>query len=82
MVSDPAALRAVTEVSDGVVAGIGATATAIEMSTVGPDAVHRLRSTLPASIALVDAPVLGSIAEAEAGKLTIFVGGEVADFSA
>ena len=79
MVSDPSALLAVTEGPDGVAAGIGPTATAVEMSTVGPAAVHRLRSALPAGTALVDAPVLGSIAEAETGALSIFVGGEPPD---
>ena len=67
MVSDPTALRDVTDGPDGIAAGIGAAATAVEMSTVGPAAVHRLRSTLPAATALVDAPVLGSIDEAETG---------------
>ena len=49
--------------------------TLIEMSTVGPAAVARLASVLPAGTGLLDAPVLGSLAEAESGSLTIFVGG-------
>jgi 3-hydroxyisobutyrate dehydrogenase-like beta-hydroxyacid dehydrogenase len=75
MVSDPAALRAVTEGPTGVAAGISGPATVIEMSTVGPAAVARLASVLPAGTGLLDAPVLGSIAEAETGSLKIFVGG-------
>ncbi len=75
MVADPAALRAVTEGPEGVAAGVGTASTVIEMSTVGPPAVERLASVLPDGVGLIDAPVLGSVAEAEAGSLTIFVGG-------
>ena len=75
MVADPAALRDVTEDADGVAAGIGGEAVAIEMSTVGPDAVRHLASVLPEGTGLLDAPVLGSRGEAEAGTLRIFVGG-------
>jgi 3-hydroxyisobutyrate dehydrogenase-like beta-hydroxyacid dehydrogenase len=80
MVSDPAALGAVTEGPAGVAAGIGDAATVIEMSTVGPAAVARLASILPAETGLLDAPVLGSLPEAESGSLTIFVGGSEALF--
>jgi HAD superfamily hydrolase (TIGR01450 family) len=75
MVADPLALWAVTESSDGVVAGAGAPLIVIEMSTVGPAAVARLASALPPGTGLLDAPVLGSRVEAESGSLTIFVGG-------
>jgi 3-hydroxyisobutyrate dehydrogenase len=72
MVTDPAALRAVTEDPDGVAAGAENT-TVIEMSTVGPAAIARLAEQVPE---LLDAPVLGSLSEAEEGRLSIFVGGE------
>jgi 3-hydroxyisobutyrate dehydrogenase/2-hydroxy-3-oxopropionate reductase len=75
MVSDPVALRAVSEGSDGIAAGANAPLTVIEMSTVGLSAVERLASMLPRGTTLLDAPVLGSRAEAESGSLTIFVGG-------
>ena len=75
MVSDPEALRAVTEGDDGVAAGANTSLTVIEMSTVGPAAVTQLASILPEGTGLLDAPVLGSLAEAEAGSLQIFVGG-------
>jgi 3-hydroxyisobutyrate dehydrogenase-like beta-hydroxyacid dehydrogenase len=65
MVTDPAALESVA-------ADIPESATVIQMSTVGPAAVMRLASRFPK---LLDAPVLGSIGEVEAGKLQIFVGG-------
>ncbi|MCP2339804.1 NAD(P)-dependent oxidoreductase [Actinomadura rupiterrae] len=51
----------------------------VEMSTIGPDAVRELRERLPAGVALVDAPVLGSVPHAEAGELIIMPGGADAD---
>ena len=78
MVADPAALREVTEGPDGVAAGAAPPATVIQMSTVGLEPVTRLASALAAGTGLLDAPVLGSVAEAESGSLRIFVGGELA----
>ena len=75
VVSDPAALRAVAEGPEGIAAGAGASTTVIEMSTVGPDAIRMLRSALPPETGLLDAPVLGSLSEAESGTLHLFVGG-------
>jgi 3-hydroxyisobutyrate dehydrogenase-like beta-hydroxyacid dehydrogenase len=75
MVADPSALRAVTEGPDGVAAGAENPVTVIEMSTVGPPAVADLAAILPTAAELLDAPVLGSLPEAESGSLTIFVGG-------
>ncbi len=75
MVSDPAALSAVTEGRAGLAAGVGGSGMVIEMSTVGPAAVSRLASLLPADTGLLDAPVLGSLSDAESGLLKIFVGG-------
>jgi 3-hydroxyisobutyrate dehydrogenase/2-hydroxy-3-oxopropionate reductase len=75
MVSDPPALHAVTEGPTGVVAGATSSVTVLEMSTVGPGAVARLASMLPEGAGLLDAPVLGSVAEADAGSLHVFVGG-------
>jgi 3-hydroxyisobutyrate dehydrogenase/2-hydroxy-3-oxopropionate reductase len=76
MLADPPALAAVTEGPDGVAAGVGDGATVLEMSTVGPAAVHRLRGELPDGVTLVDSPVLGSTPQAEEGSLQLFVGGE------
>jgi 3-hydroxyisobutyrate dehydrogenase-like beta-hydroxyacid dehydrogenase len=74
MVAGPQSLRAVTEGGTGVAAG-AAGSLLIEMSTAGPAAVQRLAGVLPADAGLIDAPVLGSLAEADAGTLTIFAGG-------
>jgi 3-hydroxyisobutyrate dehydrogenase/2-hydroxy-3-oxopropionate reductase len=71
MVADPAALGAVTEGPGGLAE---AETAIIEMSTVGPAAIERLRNVF--SGPLLDAPVLGSLSEAESGTLSIFVGGE------
>jgi 3-hydroxyisobutyrate dehydrogenase-like beta-hydroxyacid dehydrogenase len=73
MVYDPAALVAVTEGPDGVAAGASST-TVVQMSTVGLAATARLASALPPDAELVDAPVLGSLTEAECGSLTIYAG--------
>jgi 3-hydroxyisobutyrate dehydrogenase-like beta-hydroxyacid dehydrogenase len=80
-VADPGALRAVTEGSDGIAAGAGPDTTVIEMSTVGPEAIRWLASALPGGTDLLDAPVLGSLGEAESGSLHVYVGGpsELAD---
>lgn len=78
VVSDPQALQTVTEGELGIAGGLPSSATVIQMSTVGPAAVSRLASLLPAQVGLLDAPVLGSVDEAEAGKLAIFVGGRAA----
>jgi 3-hydroxyisobutyrate dehydrogenase/2-hydroxy-3-oxopropionate reductase len=79
VVADPDALRAVTEGGEGVAVGAHSGLTVVEMSTVGPDAVRRLRSVLPAQAGLVDAPVLGSHAEVDGGKLIVLVGGPERD---
>jgi 3-hydroxyisobutyrate dehydrogenase-like beta-hydroxyacid dehydrogenase len=75
MLADPDALRAVAEVPDGIAAGATAGTTVIEMSTVGPAAVRWLASALPDDVGLIDAPVLGSLKEAESGSLKVFIGG-------
>ena len=75
MLSDPAALAEVSEGPAGVAAGAGASTTILEMSTVGPAAVTRLAAALGPGTGLLDAPVLGSLTEAESGSLRIFVGG-------
>src|SRR5919201_4704815 len=66
MLASPQALREVS-------ATIGPRAL-IEMSTVGPEAVRELADRLP-GVPLLDAPVLGSRSEAEAGTLHVFAGG-------
>jgi len=75
VVSDPSALRTVTEGPDGIAAGANGSTTVIEMSTVGVRAMRWLETALPPGVGLLDAPVLGSLSEAESGTLLVFVGG-------
>jgi 3-hydroxyisobutyrate dehydrogenase/2-hydroxy-3-oxopropionate reductase len=79
MVAGPPALQAVTDGRDGVAGGAHGSTLVVNMSTVGPTAVHRLAEALPEGASLLDAPVLGSLPEAETGSLTIFVGGTAPD---
>jgi 3-hydroxyisobutyrate dehydrogenase-like beta-hydroxyacid dehydrogenase len=76
MVSNPDALGDVTEGPAGVGEGLTPPTTLIQMSTVSMEATERLAAALPADAGLLDAPVLGSVAEAEAGTLKIYAAGE------
>ncbi|HXL44728.1 MAG TPA: NAD(P)-dependent oxidoreductase [Gaiellaceae bacterium] len=76
MVSNPDALRDVTEGPAGVGEGLTPPTALIEMSTVGTEATERLAAALPADAGLLDAPALGSVAEAETGTLKIYAAGE------
>jgi 3-hydroxyisobutyrate dehydrogenase/2-hydroxy-3-oxopropionate reductase len=76
MVRDAEALWEVTEGPSGVLAGLQPGSAHIEMSTVGPAAIRELAQRIPDGVGFADAPVLGSISEAEEGSLRIFVGGD------
>jgi 3-hydroxyisobutyrate dehydrogenase len=52
----------------------------IDMSTVGPDTVRSVAAKLPKGIAVVDAPVRGSVRAATTGRLEIFVGASEEEF--
>lgn len=78
MVSDPHALREVTEGEQGIAAGSALGGVVVQMSTVSPTDLTRLGRALPAGHGLLDAPVLGSVAEAQSGRLRILVGGSSA----
>jgi 3-hydroxyisobutyrate dehydrogenase-like beta-hydroxyacid dehydrogenase len=79
MVTDDAALRAVALGPDGVVAGLGAAATLLEMSTVSPVVVRELEGPVTArGAALLDAPVSGSTITVEQGAASFMVGGDAA----
>jgi 3-hydroxyisobutyrate dehydrogenase-like beta-hydroxyacid dehydrogenase len=79
MVTDDAALEAVTRAPQGILAGLRPGAILIEMSTVSPAVIHRLAAEVTArGAALLDAPVSGSPATLEAGQLSFMVGGDPA----
>jgi 3-hydroxyisobutyrate dehydrogenase len=81
MVTDNAALAAVCDGPDGILAGLGAGKILAEMSTTAPALVRGLAQRVAATgAALLDAPVSGSILTLREGKLLIMVGGDRAAF--
>jgi 3-hydroxyisobutyrate dehydrogenase-like beta-hydroxyacid dehydrogenase len=76
MLADPAALEAVCDGPEGVLASIAPGAVFVELSTVGPEPLESLRTALAArGVALIDAPVSGSRVPAEEGSLVVLAGG-------
>jgi 3-hydroxyisobutyrate dehydrogenase-like beta-hydroxyacid dehydrogenase len=81
MVTDSAALESVADGPDGLVAGLSAGKTIIDMSTVSPAASRALVEKVRAKGAdMVDSPVSGSVLTLEQGKLTMMVGGRAETF--
>jgi 3-hydroxyisobutyrate dehydrogenase-like beta-hydroxyacid dehydrogenase len=79
MVTDDAALEAVTRAPAGLLAGWRPGAILVEMSTVSAAVIERLGAELAArGGALLDAPVSGSPATLDAGQLSFMVGGDPA----
>jgi len=76
MLADPAALRAVVLGDDGIASSVHDGLVLVDVSTVGPAAVLEVAARLPPGTALIDAPVLGSLARVESGTLRILVGGD------
>jgi 3-hydroxyisobutyrate dehydrogenase-like beta-hydroxyacid dehydrogenase len=76
MVSDTAALSAVTEGPDGLLAGLGPGQLYVDMSTVSPALIRDLAARTRARGAdMLEAPVSGSVPAVESGTLVAFVGG-------
>jgi 3-hydroxyisobutyrate dehydrogenase len=75
MLADPPALDAVLFGVEGVSETLVPDATVIDMSTVGPTPIRTAAERL-APVAILDAPVLGSVPHAEAGTLVILAGGD------
>lgn len=81
MVTNTAALQAVTDGPDGILAGLGSGKIYVDMSTVSPASSRDLASRVAAKGAhMLDAPVSGSVVTLEEGKLSIMVGGDAAAF--
>jgi len=77
MVTNTAALEAVAQGPDGVLAGLAPGKLYIDMSTVSPAASAELAAKVATKGAkMLDAPVSGSVSTLEEGKLSIMVGGE------
>ncbi len=82
MVTDPDALEQILFGSDGLARAFGAGQTLIEMSTIGPDAIRSVAERMPDGVAVIDAPVRGSVGEATQGSLLILVGATQEQFRA
>jgi len=64
MLANPDALQAVVLAENGLAKAFGAGQVYIDMSTVGPDTVRSIAAKLPKGVAVVDAPVRGSVSAA------------------
>ena len=81
MVSDDAALEAITGGPDGILAGLAPGKVYVDMSTVSPETSAKIAERVRSIGArMLDAPVSGSVPQAATGTLTIMVGGEDAAF--
>jgi 3-hydroxyisobutyrate dehydrogenase-like beta-hydroxyacid dehydrogenase len=76
MVTNAAALRAIAEGEDGILAGLGPGKVWVDHSTASPAASRELAERARALGAdMVDAPVSGSVSTLEEGRLSLMVGG-------
>lgn len=83
MVTDDAALEAISESPDGLLAGLRPGKVYVDMSTVSPRASRELSARVAeVGARMLDAPVSGSIPQAETGTLAIMVGGDRESFAA
>jgi 3-hydroxyisobutyrate dehydrogenase-like beta-hydroxyacid dehydrogenase len=81
MVTDSKALEAVATGADGFLAGLANGKVVVDISTVSPAVSRDVAEKVRAKGAdMVDAPVSGSVATLEAGKLGVMVGGRRATF--
>jgi 3-hydroxyisobutyrate dehydrogenase-like beta-hydroxyacid dehydrogenase len=81
MVTNAAALQAVSEGPDGFLAGLGAGKIYIDMSTVSPNVSRALAAKVRSAGAdMVDSPVSGSVITLQQGKLSVMVGGRQETF--
>jgi 3-hydroxyisobutyrate dehydrogenase-like beta-hydroxyacid dehydrogenase len=81
MVTNAAAIAAVTDGLDGIVAGLSAGKLFIDMSTVSPEVSRATSTKVRAKGAdMVDAPVSGSVITLQEGKLSVMVGGRKETF--
>ena len=81
MVTNSAALEAVANGPDGFVAGLAPGKVVVDMSTVSPAMSRTIAAKVRERGArMADAPVLGSVATLEQGKLSMMVGGDRATF--
>jgi 3-hydroxyisobutyrate dehydrogenase-like beta-hydroxyacid dehydrogenase len=83
MVTNVAALEAVTQGPDGILAGLAPGKIYVDMTTATPEASRALAEQVAALGAqMLDAPVSGSVSTLEEGRLSIMVGGDDDAFAA
>jgi len=81
MVSNSAAIQAVADGPDGLLAGLRAGKIFIDMSTISPGVSRSLAAKVRAAGAdMVDSPVSGSVITLQEGKLSVMVGGRKETF--
>jgi len=81
MVTNTAAIHAITEGPDGLLAGLGAGKIFIDMSTISPTVSRALAAKVRSFGAdMVDSPVSGSVITLQEGKLSVMVGGRKRTF--
>lgn len=81
MVANTAALHAVANGEDGILAGLSRGKIYVDMSTVSPAASRELaRRVAEKGASMLDAPVSGSVVTLEQGNLSIMVGGDKETF--
>jgi 3-hydroxyisobutyrate dehydrogenase-like beta-hydroxyacid dehydrogenase len=81
MLATPDALKDVVLGGEhGLMRALGPGQMYIDMSTVGPDTIRSIATQVPHGVAIVDAPVRGSVSQADEGRLEIFVGASDEDF--
>ena len=77
MVTHSAAVEAITQGPDGILAGLGPGKIYVDMTTCTPEASRALAEQVSQLGAqMLDAPVSGSVSTLEEGKLSIMVGGD------
>ena len=80
MVADGPAVTAIYEGPDGVLAGAHAGGVLVDLSTVPPSTIRALEPLArERGAGILDSPVSGSVGLAEAGELTLMVGGSAED---
>jgi 3-hydroxyisobutyrate dehydrogenase-like beta-hydroxyacid dehydrogenase len=81
MVTNTAALKAVVEGEDGILAGLAPGKVYIDMSTSSPEYSRELSERVRATGAsMLDVPVSGSVSTLEEGRLSLMAGGTPEDF--
>jgi 3-hydroxyisobutyrate dehydrogenase-like beta-hydroxyacid dehydrogenase len=81
MVTNAAAIAAVTDGPDGIIDGLSAGKYFVDMSTVSPEVSRATALKVRAKGAdMVDAPVSGSVITLQEGKLSVMVGGRTETF--